>query len=35
MMLSAIKNWKFDPATRNGEAVRYRLRMRLTNQRPS
>jgi hypothetical protein len=34
MMLSAIKNWKFDPATRNGEAVRYRLRMRLTNQRP-
>lgn len=34
MMLSAIKNWKFEPATRNGEAVRYRLRMRLTNQRP-
>jgi hypothetical protein len=32
MMLSAIKNWKFDPAMRNGEAVRYRLRMRLTNQ---
>ena len=34
MMLSAIKNWKFEPATRNGDAVRYRLRMRLTNQRP-
>jgi TonB family protein len=34
MMLSAIKNWKFEPATRNGEAVRYRLRMRLTNHRP-
>jgi hypothetical protein len=34
MMLSAIKNWRFEPATRNGEAVRYRLRMRLTNQRP-
>ena len=34
MMLSAIKNWKFEPATRNGETVRYRLRMRLTNHRP-
>ena len=32
MMLSAIKAWRFQPATRDGEPVRYRLRMRLTNQ---
>ena len=32
MMLSAIKSWRFSPATRDGEPVRYRLRMRLTNQ---
>ena len=32
MMLSAIKAWRFHPATRDGEPVRYRLRMRLTNQ---
>jgi len=32
MMLSAIKNWHFEPATRNGSPVRYRMRMRLTNQ---
>jgi len=32
MMLSAIKNWHFEPATRNGLPVRYRMRMRLTNQ---
>ena len=32
MMLSAIKAWRFRPATRDGEPVRYRLRMRLTNQ---
>ena len=32
MMLSAIKAWRFVPATRDGEPVRYRLRMRLTNQ---
>jgi len=32
MMPSAIKNWKSDPAMRNGEAVRYRRRVRLTNQ---
>ena len=32
MMLSAIKAWSFRPATRDGEPVRYRLRMRLTNQ---
>jgi hypothetical protein len=32
MMLSAIKAWRFQPATRDGEPVRYRLRLRLTNQ---
>jgi hypothetical protein len=32
MMLSAIKTWRFDPATRDGIPVRYRLRLRLTNQ---
>jgi hypothetical protein len=32
MMLSAIKSWRFDPATRKGQPVRYRLLMRLTNQ---
>lgn len=32
MMLSAIKNWRFHPATRDGQPVRYRLVMRLTNQ---
>ena len=32
MMLSAIKTWRFLPASRDGEPVRYRLRMRLTNQ---
>jgi outer membrane biosynthesis protein TonB len=32
MMLSAIKNWHFEPATRNGSPVRYRMRMRLTKQ---
>jgi hypothetical protein len=32
MMLSAIKTWRFLPASRDGEPVRYRLRMRLTNR---
>jgi hypothetical protein len=32
MMLSAVKTWRFHPATRDGEPVRYRLLMRLTNQ---
>jgi hypothetical protein len=32
MMLSAVKNWRFQPATRDGHPVRYRLRLRLTNQ---
>jgi hypothetical protein len=32
MMLSAIKNWRFHPATRDGQPVRYRLRIRLTNR---
>jgi hypothetical protein len=32
MMLSAVKTWRFHPATRDGEPVRYRLRLRLTNQ---
>lgn len=29
MMLSAIKNWRFQPATLNDEPVRFRMRMRL------
>ncbi len=32
MMLSAVKNWRFQPAQRDGQAVRYRMRLRLTNQ---
>jgi hypothetical protein len=32
MMLSAIKTWHFEPATRDGHPVRYRLTLRLTNQ---
>jgi hypothetical protein len=32
MMLSAIKNWRFHPATRDGQPVRYRMIIRLTNQ---
>jgi hypothetical protein len=32
MMLSAIKNWRFHPATRDGQPVRYRLLIRLTNR---
>jgi hypothetical protein len=32
MMLSAIKTWRFHPASLDGEPVRYRLRMRLTGQ---
>jgi hypothetical protein len=32
MMLSAIKTWRFEPATRDGQPVRYRLNLRLTNQ---
>jgi len=32
MMLSAIKSWRFDPATLNAQPVRYRLLMRLTRQ---
>jgi hypothetical protein len=32
MMLSAVKNWRFEPATRGGQPVRYRMRLRLTNQ---
>jgi hypothetical protein len=29
MMVSAIKNWRFQPATREGQPVKYRQRMRL------
>ena len=32
MMLSAIKAWRFEPATRAGRPVRYRLVVPLTNQ---
>jgi hypothetical protein len=32
MMLSAIKTWRFEPAASEGHPVRYRLRLRLTNQ---
>jgi uncharacterized membrane protein (UPF0127 family) len=32
MMLSAVKNWRFQPALRDGQPVRYRMRLRLTNQ---
>jgi hypothetical protein len=32
MMLSAIKAWRFAPATRDGRPVRYRLAVRLTAQ---
>jgi hypothetical protein len=32
MMLSAIKTWHFQPASRDGRPVRYRLTLRLTNQ---
>lgn len=32
MMLSVVKTWRFQPATRDGLPVRYRMRMRLTNQ---
>jgi hypothetical protein len=29
MMLSAVKAWRFQPATRGGQPVPYRLRLRL------
>lgn len=32
MKLSAVKNWRFEPATRGGQAVRYRHRVRLMNR---
>ena len=32
MMLSAVKTWRFHPATRDGKPVRYRLLIRLTNR---
>jgi hypothetical protein len=32
MMLSAIKTWRFAPASRDGRPVRYRLLLRLTNE---
>jgi outer membrane biosynthesis protein TonB len=32
MMLSAIKTWRFAPASHDGRPVRYRLLLRLTNE---
>ena len=32
MMISAVKAWRFQPATRNGRPVRYRYLVRLTGQ---
>jgi hypothetical protein len=32
MMVSAAKAWRFEPASRNGHPVRYRLRLRLASQ---
>lgn len=32
MMLSAIKTWRFEPAVHDGQPVRYRLLLRLTNE---
>jgi hypothetical protein len=32
MMVSAAKAWRFEPASRNGRPVRYRLRLRLASQ---
>jgi outer membrane biosynthesis protein TonB len=32
MQFSAMKAWRFVPATRGGEPVRYRLRIRLSAQ---
>jgi hypothetical protein len=32
MQLSAIKAWRFEPATRDGQPVRYRLRVRVPAQ---
>lgn len=32
MMLSAIKTWRFGPAVHDGQPVRYRLLLRLTNE---
>lgn len=32
MMVSAVKAWRFAPATRSGRPVRYRLQLRLTSQ---
>jgi hypothetical protein len=32
MQISAVKAWRFAPATRNGQPVRYRLRVRLSEK---
>ena len=32
MQISAVKAWRFEPATRNGQPVRYRLRVRLSEK---
>ena len=32
MQISAVKAWRFDPATREGQPVRYRLRVRLPDK---
>ncbi len=33
MMLSAVKNWRFDPAVRDGRPVKYRLQLRVPRMR--
>ena len=32
MQISAVKAWRFEPATRDGQPVRYRLRVRLSEK---
>jgi len=32
MQISAVKAWRFEPASRDGQPVRYRLRVRLSEK---